>query len=143
MSETGYLIIAALLVLLVISIVALARDKNIRQHVSLPWMKWKIETSTDESKNEAKDPLVSSNGDLATTGQTQTEVDFGTNNEIGGKIGDIAARDIIHSGTARVRSTSEQPASLNFGKDNKFTGTIGDIAGRDIHKADNDTIPHE
>jgi hypothetical protein len=123
--NTTQVIVALLIVLTVISLVALYRNKNLRQKLHLPGITWDFQTSggTQSEKNRKKKDSQTS------------EVDLGENNIFEGDVEELAGRDIGSSKTKETDS-SDEASSVNFGKGNTFSKKVKKVAGRDINDVD-------
>lgn len=115
MSENGQIVIYFLLGVFLITILVIASRKNFKQILKFFGITWRLE-SNDESKE--KDQPTSS-------------VDFGEGNTFGGKIKNVAGRDI--GGSNQQSSTQERStdSKVDFGKKNEFMDDIDSISGRD------------
>jgi len=131
MSETLISVVALLAVILVISLVILARNKNLKQKLRLPGgLTWDIETTDDRSQGSKR----AGNTTEAEAVSTISGVDFGQRNQFGGPFGDIAGQDIVETDNRSSNQTISHSSSVQFGRENVFSEQIGDVAGRNIVK---------
>lgn len=131
MSEALISIVALLVVILVISLVILVRNKNLKQKLRLPGgLSWDIETTDDRSQASKR----SRNRTEAEAMSSTSGVDFGQRNQFGGPIDDIAGRDIVETDGGSSNQRISHSSSVQFGRENVFSEQIGDVAGRDIVK---------
>ncbi len=138
MSETLISVVALLVVILVISLVILARNKNLKQKLRLPGgLAWDIETTDDRSQGSKR----ARNTTEAEAVSTTSGVDFGQMNQFGGAIGDIAGQDIVETDGGSSNQRMSHSSSVQFGRENVFSEQIGDVAGRNIVKKPKSTKP--
>jgi hypothetical protein len=118
--DTTTIIIVLLVVIVLVFFVAIYRNKNLRQKLHLPGISWDIETTDGKSTSDEQPQNL----------PQKSSLDFGDNNEFGGKIQNIVGRDI--SSTSTINNPSDGPSSVNFGKGNIFKNDVKNVAGRDI-----------
>ncbi len=126
MSENSILIAVFLFVVFVISILALAKNKNLKQNLKIPGASWNLETSGDTSK---KDEVGEADP------ENKNSIDFGKENFFAGEMGDVAGESIDKT-SSQTSEDDHQPknSTISFGEKNIFTGKIGDIAAKNIKK---------
>lgn len=136
MSQTFYLLLGLLLVILVLSTIVLYMRRNFKHRIKFLGASWHMETS--DSQASQKESSQKHEGETQ-DGVEKSNVHLGEKNRIVGSIGDIAGRDITKTeiDTKRKSKPSEKSQTIsevNLGSDNVVGGNIGDIAGRDITK---------
>lgn len=138
MSDTLLLLLGLIIIILIISVLALVRNKNLRQILHLPGgVTWDMETrdsGQDVISHENRRRNIKSSDEQKREGG----VNFGQKNKFKEKIGDVAGRDIIEGDNAAGRADrAAESGGVDFGQQNTFSGGIEDIAGRDIVKKTN------
>lgn len=132
MSEIVYLVLILIGVILLIAIIAITMNRKVIQNLKLPWLQWRVETGnqvlTDHNNASKSDPAS------ADPVGASSKVVIKNNTKFGGKVGDIAGRDIIGDDKHVEGTDPSGDSSVEIGTGVKFEKDVGDIAGRDIHK---------